>query len=396
MLCAVCAALVVSSYNTFMLSFAPRPPSFEPLHEWMVRYVLGHFLGVLTLTPLILAARDAMRGKTLRLLTSEVLDNRMLLESAAILVPVLGLLIWIGLRSAMGSDVRYIAQVAMFLPVVMLALRHCWLGAAISGSAASIAIVVLMPARYDHATVQAQTLMAFVLPAMLIIGTKITAWHRQDQQEKLDMRQALALAQRSYFEGEQQLRRAARMLREMQTMGSSRILYASPVERHQRAQPLMEASSRFIEYCDPLEGQGRSLSSAVEKGSLAQVLTAHQVPFRANYYGGVSALPAALHLAIYRMICGGVAHLADEDCLGEVVISVRCRQYRSQRWVVLRVLGKEARDGSLSHAGTTALQQLSRHNSFQSLRDSAATFGGAARQRTRGRWSHLTIALSDV
>jgi len=159
---------------------------------------------------------------------------------------------------------------------------------------------------------------------------------------------------------------------------------------------LMEAASRFIEYCDPLEGQGRSLSSALQKGSLAQVLTQYHVPFRANYYGGVSALPTGLHLAIYRMICGSVVHLAEEDYLGEVVISVRCRQYRSRRWVVVRVLGKEARGASLSPMGTTALQQLSRHNSFQSLRDSAATFGGAARQRTRGQWRHFTIALSDV
>ncbi|MFC3651919.1 MASE1 domain-containing protein [Dyella humi] len=395
-LCAGLAALVVSGYNTFMLSFAPRPLGFEPLHEWMLRYVLGHFLGILTLTPLILAARDAMRGKSLRQLVAEIQDSRLLLESAGILIPTLGMLIWIGSRSAMGSDVRYIAQVAMFLPVVMLALRHGWLGAAISGSAASIAIVVLMPARYDHATVQAQTLMAFVLPTMLIIGTKITAWHRQEQQEKLDMRKALALAQRNYFEGEQQLRRAATMLREMQTMGTTWLRHTTRIEGYQRAQPLMAAASQFIEFCDPLEGTGRSLPHAVQKGSLAQVLALHHVPFRATYYGGVSTLPTTLHLAIYRMICASVAQLAEQDYLGEVVISVRCRQYRSQRWVVLRVLGKEARGASLSHTGTAALQQLSRHNSFQSLRDSAATFGGAARQRTRGRWRHLTIALSDA
>jgi two-component system, NarL family, sensor histidine kinase FusK len=394
-LCAAFAALVVSGYNTFMLSFAPRPPGFVPLHEWMLRYVLGHFLGILTLTPLILAARDAVRGKTLRQWVSEIQDSRLLVESISILIPTLGLLIWIGSLSAMGSDVRYIAQVAMFLPIVMLALRHGWLGAAIGGSAASVAIVVLMPARYDHDTLQAQTLMAFVLATMLIIGTKITAWHRQEEQEKLDMRSALALAQRTYFEGEQQLHRAAIMLREMQTMGSW-FRHASSLERYQRTQPLMEAASRFIEYCDPLDGQGRSLSGALQKGSLAQVLADHKVPFRANYYGGVSALPARLHLAIYRMICGSVVHLAEEDYLGEVVISVRCRQYRSRRWVVLRVLGKEAHGAPLSHTGTLALQQLSRHNSFQSLRDSAATFGGAARQRTRGRWRHLTIALSDI
>jgi two-component system, NarL family, sensor histidine kinase FusK len=393
--CAVAAAVVVSGYNTFMLSFAPRPIGYASLHEWMLRYTLGHFLGILTLTPLMLAVHESVQGKTWRQVFAQVQDSRLVVESAGILIPTLGMLIWIGSRSAMGSDVRYIAQVGMFLPLVMLALRHGWHGAAIGAAAASTAIVVLMPAKYDHATLQAQTLMAFVIPTMLVIGTRITAWHRQEQQERLDLRSALALAQRNYFEGEQQLRRAAALLREMQTMSSTWLRHTTRIEGYQRAQPVMAAASQFIEFCDPLEGQGRSLPNAVQKGSLARVLTDHQVPFRATYYGGVSTLPSTLHLAIYRMICSSVANLAEQDYLGEVVISVRCRQYRSRRWVVLRVLGKEARGARLSDAGTLALQQLSRHNSFQSLRDSAATFGGAARQRTHGRWRHLTIALSE-
>lgn len=393
-LCAVWAAVAVSGYNTFMLSFAPRPPGFEPLREWMMRYVLGHFLGILTLTPLILALREAIQGKSWRQLVSEIQDSRLLVESVGILVPSLGLLIWVGSRAAAGSDMRYIAQVAMFLPLVMLALRHGWQGAAIGAAAASTAIVVLMPARYDHATLQAQTLMAFVIPTMLIIGTRITAWHRQEQQEKQDMRSALALAQRNYFEGEQQLRRAASLLREMQTMSSTWLRHTTRIEGYQQAQPMMAAASQFIEFCDPLDGPGRSLPNAVQKGSLAKVLAQHHVPFRTTYYGGVSTLPATLHLAIYRMICASVAQLAEQDYLDEVVISVRCRRYRSQRWVVLRVLGKEARGAAMSDSKAMALQQLSRHNGFQGIRDSAATFGGAARQRTRGQWRHFTIALS--
>jgi two-component system, NarL family, sensor histidine kinase FusK len=393
-LCAGLAALLVSGYNTVMLSFAPRPPGYEPLHEWMLRYVLGHFLGVLTLTPLILVLREAMRGKTLSEMASEIQDSRLAVEGAGILIPTLGLLIWMGSRAALGSDTRYIAQVAMFLPLVMLALRHGWQGAALGGAAASTAIVVLMPARYDHATLQAQTLVAFVIPTMLIIGTRISAWHRHEQQEKQDMRTALALAQRNYHEGEHQLRRAAYLLREMQSVGAAGLRNAPRLADYQRAQPLVEAASRFIEYCDPLEGQGRSLPSALQKGALAQMLAQHQVPFRATYYGGVSALPSALHLAIYRMICGGVAHLAEQDYLREVVIHVRCRSYQSQRWVVLRVLGMEDRGAVPSESRLVALQQLSRHNGFQAIRDGAATFGGAARQRTRGRWRHLTIVLA--
>jgi two-component system, NarL family, sensor histidine kinase FusK len=392
--CAGLAALVVAGYNIWLLKLAPRPPGYPPLHTWMVRYVLGHFLGILTLTPVAIAVHEAMKGKTLRTLMSQLGDSRLVVDSAGILIPTLGLLIWIGSRAKLDSDVRYMAQVAMFLPLVMLALRHGWQGAAIGGAAASVGIVVLMPARYDHATLQAQALMVFVIPTMLIIGSRISAWHRQDQQEKQDMRNALALAQRNYHEGERQLRRAAYMLREIQTMGSSWMRYPSTMDDYQRTRPWVEATSRFIEYCDPLEGQGRSLPNALQKGSLAQVLADHQVPFRANYHGGVSALPGALHLTLYRMICGGVTHLAAQDHLGEVTINVRCVHYHSQRWIVLRVLGAEDIGGQRSGSRLMALQQLSRHESFQAINDSAATFGGAARQRTRDRWLHLTIVLS--
>ncbi|GGA14355.1 hypothetical protein GCM10011408_40130 [Dyella caseinilytica] len=394
-LCTAAAALAVAAYNILLLWLAPRPPGYPPLHQWMLRYVLGHSLGILTIAPLAIAVWVAVRGKTFKTLVSELRDNRMLVDSIGVLIPVLGLLLWIGSRAKLGSDVRYMAQVAMFLPLVMLALKNGWQGAAVGSTAASIAIVMLMPAKYDHATLHAQVLLLFVTSTMLIIGSKITAWHRQDQQEKQDMRNALALAQRNYHEGERQLRRAAYMLREMQTLGSSWLRFPTQMSDYQRAQPVVDAANRFIEYCDPLEGQGRSLPKALEKGSLAQVLSQHQIPFRTNFHGGVSALPNAMHLAIYRMICSGVTHLAAQDHVGQVLISVRCVHYRDQRWVILRMTGTEDHDPfPLSESRLMALQQLSRHTNFQAINDDAATFGGAARQRASERGLHLTVVMS--
>jgi two-component system, NarL family, sensor histidine kinase FusK len=393
-LCAGLAAATVASYNIWLLVLAPRPAGYPPLHEWMVRYLLGHFLGILTLAPLVIAIRDTTRGKSFQTVVDQVVDSRLIVDSIGILVPTLGLLIWIGSRAKVDSDIRYIAQIAMFLPLVMLALRHGWQGAAIGSAAANIAIILLMPARYDHGTLQSQALMAFVIPTMLIIGSRISAWHQQDQQEKQDMRNALALAQRNYHEGERQLRRAAYMLREMQTLGSSWMRYPNNLSDYQRTRPLMEAASKLIEYCDPLDGQGRSLSRALENGSLAQVLADHQIPFKTNYHGGVSALPGTMHLAIYRMICGGVSHLAAQDFLSDVVINVRCVHYQSQRWVILRMQGTEDHGSLRAESRLIALQQLSMHDGFQAINDSAATFGGAARQRTRDRRLHLTVVMS--
>ena len=67
------------------------------------------------------------------------------------------------------------AQVVMIVPVVALALRYGWRGAAAGGFVASTAIIVMMPALYDHDTLQAETLIAFVMTTMLMLGARITA-----------------------------------------------------------------------------------------------------------------------------------------------------------------------------------------------------------------------------
>ena len=403
-LCAWLAALIVALDYTLLLSLAPRPPDFPPLSVWLFRFGLGHYIGILSVTPLVLCLREALSGRSVRAFKAQIAESRVLMDSAGILVPSLGLLVWTGWHGSPGSDLRHIAQIAMFLPMVAMALRHGWQGAAIGGSAASVAIVMLMPARYDHDTIQAQAFMAFAITTMLMVGTRVTAWNRREQQERHDTGLALALAQRNYFAGERQLRLAAYALMDVQAAGYRllrRVEELSPVEfgiRDRRARPQTQRAARLIEHFLPLSGPDRTLPQALLKGAVAQTLAQHDVALRVSYYGGVSTLSYELHVAFYRLICDSIAYLCESHYLAEVVVCLRCRESGGRRRIMIRVSGN-ASSGEPPPLATDALlwqlRQLSRSGGFQPIHDGAATFGGTARQRVRGEWLHIVSVMQE-
>ncbi|MBO7795483.1 MASE1 domain-containing protein [Burkholderia pseudomallei] len=402
--CAWLAALVVALNNTLLLSLAPRPPGFPSLSTWMLWYGLGHYVGILTVTPLALGLREALSRQSLRVLKVRIAESRLLMDSIGMLFPSLGLLVWVGWRASPDSDVRHIAQVAMFLPMVVLALRHGWQGAAVGGSAASVAVIMLMPARYDHDTVQAQAFIAFAITTMLMMGTRVTAWNRREQQERHDVRLALALAQRNYFAGERQLRLAARAMLDVQAIGYRllrRLEQLSPVEfeiQDRRSRSQTERAARLIEHFQPLSGPDRMLPQALMKGALAQTLEHHGVPLRVRYYGGVSGLSHDLHVAFYRLICDSITHLCECHYFAEVVVCLRCRQQNGRRRIMMRIGGKVDSGEQRSLTRDELLWQLrllSRGEGFQPIRDGAATFGGTARQRVRGEWLHIIAFMQE-
>lgn len=402
--CAWLAALVVALNNTLLLSLAPRPPGFPPLSTWMLWYGLGHYVGILTVTPLALCLREALSGQSFRTLKARITESRLLMDSAGMLLPSLGLLVWMGWHVSPDSDERHIAQVAMFLPMAVLALRHGWAGAAIGGSAASVAVVMLMPARYDHDTVQAQAFMAFAITTMLMMGTRVTAWNRREHRERHDARLALALAQRNYVTGERQLRLAAHAMLDVQAVGYRllcRLEQLSPFEfeiQDRRSRPQTERVARLVEHFQPLSGPDRTLPQALTKGAFAQTLAHYHIPFRVSYYGGISTLPYDLHVAFYRLICDSVTYLCERHHVAEVVVCLRCRKRDGRRRIALRVGGKATLGGPLRAAENELLRQLrqlSRGEGFQPIHDGAATFGGTARQRARGEWLHIVAFIQE-
>lgn len=211
-LCSLAMALIATGITIGQVQITPLPPGYV-IHygEVVARLTLGNFMGVLTVAPFVLVLHQdylAANRNALSWLTRG-LDSRLFLESFFVVLPTLCFLGWM---AHTDPHARAVAQMAMFLPVIVMAFRHGWRGAAAAGTLSSIAIVLLMPATNDHATLQAETLVAMAISTMLLVGARLSHLDRRAEQERWDTRMAMALAQRNMALGEAQLRVTAMAL----------------------------------------------------------------------------------------------------------------------------------------------------------------------------------------
>lgn len=407
-LCTFIATSTVSGYDMVLLCLAPHKSEWASSGTWLLRYLLGHYLGILTVTPLVLSVRESGATQSWRQFKAHLATNRLLFESI-VLLPFLGGFVWIGANLTPESVVRHILQMAMFLPVLVLALRYGWQGAASGGTLASFAVVLLMPARYDHDTLLAEALIAFAMTSMLMLGRPITMLIRREQQERLDVRQTLVLAQRNYHEGERQLRRAAYVLDDMQRTIYrllQRLMTLSPHEaaaHDSQTRSLTRKVQQLTEYAHPF-GIRRGLPQALQGGSLVQTLADYGVAFEVRYGTQINTLPHALHLVLYRLICDGVTQLCTQRKLDALTVHIRSRIHRGESLVRLAIEGKAHHEGTPPRPWSkrfswdellSQLRTLSRNGDFKGIVENANTFEGRARQRVTGDRSLLVVVLRE-
>lgn len=184
LMCALVASVLLTAWNFATLAMTHLPPNFVmPAFDQLAgRWVLGNFLGILTLCPVLLASWDVLNRASPQSLAARIVHSRFLRECLGTSVPIA---IAAVLYASRVPGEQQCAQIMMSVPVVALALRYGWGGAAMGGFVASTAIIVMMPALYDHDTLQAETLIAFVVSTMLMLGARITVLStRLDQERK--------------------------------------------------------------------------------------------------------------------------------------------------------------------------------------------------------------------
>jgi two-component system, NarL family, sensor histidine kinase UhpB len=130
-------------------------------------YLLGGYLGALTLAPALLAIRDQV-VKTHSLIA--VLRTTLFRDTCAWVVPLLVILAW--QATVHAGNAQYVARLAMILPVVLMMYRHGWHGAALAGAIASIAMALTSTVMRDPALINCQLALAFVLSGALLMGGK--------------------------------------------------------------------------------------------------------------------------------------------------------------------------------------------------------------------------------
>lgn len=405
-LCAVVVAALATGITLGQLLLTPLPPNYVLDYRQVVpQLVLGHVLGVLTVAPtaMVLAQLVDELGGPWRSWFQEVADSRLFFETACVAVPVMLFVGWIGFRDA--AD-RPVAQMAMFLPVVCLALRHGWKGAALAGTLASVGTMLLMPAEVDANTLRAETLVALAIATMLLIGEHVAGLHRRAEQGRMDSRLALALAQRNVELGESQLRSAAVSLERTREafdvmLGHlfTRLSHYLPVTEDRRYRRLAEAAKdelhRLSDAMHPLMHRDRGLSGMLLQGALARHLDAAGVAYWCDVRGPTSAFPPAMHLAAYRLICDAVNDACGARNVSEILIKVRCSVHEPQRMTVLvQTVGDPQRTAHIAWDRLfPSLRLLSSGLGRRAIEDRAATYQGSIRERTLPQGRRLLISL---
>ena len=372
-------------------------------------YFIGSYLGILTVTPLLLLAYQKGIGKKWAELHNKVANSRLAFESICLGLPVLLFLLWVGLNASPHAPARQMAQVAMFLPVVWLAFRHGWQGAAVGGAAASCAVMILMPKVWDPVTVQAEAVVAFAISTMLIMGARIASLDKYAEQERVDIRAALVLAQRNIYLGEMQLRMTSQALEQIKEsvqagfammMGRLRHLQPAIDDRGYQRHALVAQDQlhRLADSLYPFALRERGLPSALREGGLPHMLNEAGMIYSCDFRGPISKLSHALRMAIYRVIWEAIADACMKKDAGRIRVRVRVAE-RQGRIGALIVVRFWALPGEVAFVRwTELLPRLVRATSglgLRAVRDRAAVFEGCTRSRAIRYGSQISILMLD-
>lgn len=405
--CALVLSFLMTAYNIASVAVMNLPPGYVMhVDKMSVEWVLGNYLGILAVTPTTLFAYQLFSGARWREVGARLLDNRTVLDSIFLVVPALLLLVWIGIEA---PRVRQIAQVAMFLPIVWLAMRHGWQGAAIGGTASSLAVVALMPATYDQQTMQAEAIVAFAISSMLLLGARIGALHQHAEQERMDVRMALALAQRNVHIGEMQLRTTSMALEQIRetvqasfSMMMSRLRHLQPTiedrSYHRQALVAQDQLFRLADSLYPISWRERGLPAALREGAIPRALDETGVGYWCDLRGPLSRLSQTLHLAIYRLVVEVIADACARRNISEVVVRLRCGEKAGRRWVIVSIIFRDRAAISTNVRWDELLPRVMRSTSgmgWSGIRDRAMTFEGDAREHFTGNGRRVSLLLLD-
>lgn len=167
LVCALLAAIV----NDVMLAGAlwPTEPGqavpYVRLLQAFFAYLLGSYLGALTLAPSLVALRLLVQQKDLRTIWQGPLARDLALAAGFLAIGAFG-------AAHLDGAALMACRIAMVLPVLFVALRHGWHGAALCGTLASVALATTSAIVRDPAMIQAQAVFAAVLSTILMVASR--------------------------------------------------------------------------------------------------------------------------------------------------------------------------------------------------------------------------------
>ncbi|MCX7512846.1 MASE1 domain-containing protein [Frateuria hangzhouensis] len=401
-------SVIWTALNMATLSLMQLPPGEALPYQGEVAgwYFVGFFLGILTVVPLVLLVREELLTAGLRQLWSRFSESRLVMDTVCLLLPSLALLVWLASSGAGAASQE--ARVAMFLPVVLLSLRHGWRGAAVGGTAASIAVVLTMPKLYDNNTLHAQVFIAFTITTMMMLGGRIAVLHEREKRDKADAQLALAVAQRNIYLGEMQLRQTSFALEQMsgaiqasytQLLGRLRCLMPGTDERsyYRQAAVTQHQMYRLADSLYPLSWRERGLPAALREGSMPRALDEAGITYWCDIHdAGLSELSTSIHMTLYRLACEAVALACAKRNVSGIRMRLRSGSFKGRRWAVLCVdshvdyerLARVRWDELIPALGGSGL-------GVGALKDRATVFNGKVRVRSLADSNRISLILFE-
>jgi len=392
--CTLLVSLVWTAQNLVALVAAKWTPGPTFSYSEMVaRWVLGNDLGVLTVTPLTLVIRDIVRGLPMRQWGKAALNSRLVLECLGWTLPALALLVFLG-RGAAGEELRQAARMAMFLPVVAVALRHGWQAVAVAGTAASIGVILTMNREPSAASLEAEAFVCFAISSMLLLGGRIGLLNQQDKREQVGAHTALTLAQRAVFLGDQRLRMAAESIEQIRDSVRNyhyqllhllgRMLPFADDRSYRRQEALVQDQLfRLADRIHPMGQNGRSFAEVLRGGGLARALDDAHVRFHVDLERGrrLGRLDETLHLALYRVLAEVVQSACEQRNVTHVYVRIRAGAFKGRRWAVMRV--ETMREGSADAVNWQVLlpRLAAMTAGINDVYDQAAIYAGIVKER---------------
>lgn len=375
---------------------------------------IGSFVAVLTLVPWAILVKLSYRAGTLKSDLRTFFRSPLCFDGCLVVVPALLILSFLTYRSPDAS--KPVWALFEFAPCVWLTLRHGWRGTVVGGTLTVASICLLFSWNGnipDLEVVEVQSIIAFCITCLLLMGARITAMQVADQTEKTNARQATLLARQSMLVSEMRLKQASETLEqvcaEMQFNHNrlmTRFRLMLPANESQRltkdAAATQEKVYQLAEAMHPSAWRRRGLRAAL-KENIGRALDEMGIAYQSTTTGrGLSQASSGLHTMIYRLARESVVYVCGNQQCTSVKLLLRGAYIDERRIVILRVDGNRdeshyrddfmlsGQQGRL--AKTLGAVGLDLHQ----LRESTQIFDGELHARIKPNSIRITALLVDA
>ncbi|MFC4527952.1 MASE1 domain-containing protein [Dyella halodurans] len=379
----------------------------------LLGYFLGGFMGALTLAPAAMALRLWLPGIKTPAAWLAALRGRFVTDCALGVVPPLLLLMWLAFVG--NAETMQVCRIAMFLPVAWMTLRHGWPGAAAAGTLASVAVQLTETVVRDPSVIQAQTLIAFAISTLLLLGSRLvprveTAQH--DASDAGDALRGFELAQQGLYQEELRLRQTAEALerigvsmRDSQKRLLDRLRPVLPdnlehmYSRH--AAITQHEMHRLADALYPRTWRERGVPATFRDGPLLRAASLVGATYECDLAGSALELLAPdVHMMLYRLACETMVYVLAREPVRRIRLQIRGGQTQGRGWVVMRMTCARAVP---AHRGKPALEWKqvvsllgTNGQGMSSIRDRAQIYGGTVHQRDTQDQLCVSLLLHDA